>query len=93
MRLRSYETLSPDGETVTESEALRIMQQLAARYGMQPLAAGEFTVAMFAEANHMTYNMAKNVLDKAIAAGAIEYVGQRTRGGHTSHAYLVVGKE
>jgi hypothetical protein len=75
---------------MTESEAVQILQQLAARYGMQPLAEDEFTVAMFAQANHMTYNMAKNVLDKAIAAGAIEYVGQRTRGGHTSHAYRVV---
>lgn len=78
---------------MTESEAVQMMQRLAARYGLQPLAEGEFTVQMFADANRMTYNMAKNVLDKAIAAGAIEYVGQRTRGGHTSHAYLVVGKE
>lgn len=75
---------------MTETEALRIMQQLAARYGMPPLAEGEFTVAMFAEANHMTYNVAKNALDRAIEAGEVEYVGERTRGGRTSHAYRVV---
>jgi len=75
---------------MTESEAVQILQQLAARYGLQPLGEGEFTTQMFADANRMTYNMAKNVLDKAIAAGEVEYVGQRTRGGHTSHAYRVV---
>jgi hypothetical protein len=75
---------------MTESEAVQILQQLAARYGVQPLAAGEFTVQMFADANGMKYNAAKNALDKAIAAGDVEYVGERTYGGHTSHAYRVV---
>lgn len=77
---------------MTESEALRIMQQLAARYGLRPLAEGEFTVQMFADANRIKYNTAKDTLDKAIAAGAVEYVGERTRGGHTSHAYRVCNK-
>jgi hypothetical protein len=75
---------------VTESEALRIMQQLAARYALQPLGEGEFTVQMFADANRMKYNAAKDALDRAIAAGEVEYVGERVRGGHTSHAYRVV---
>lgn len=75
---------------MTESEATRILQQLAARYGLQPLAEGEFTTQMFADANHMKYNAAKDALDRAMAAGEVEYVGERTRGGHTSHAYRVV---
>lgn len=90
MRWKSYEVFSPNGETVTETEALRIMQQLAARYGLRPLAEGEFTVQMFADANRMKYNAAKNALDRALAAGEVEYVGERVRGGHTSHAYRVV---
>ena len=75
---------------MTESEALRIMQQLAARYALQQLGEGEFTVQMFADANCMKYNAAKNALDRALAAGEVEYVGERVRGGHTSHAYRVV---
>jgi hypothetical protein len=75
---------------VTESEAVQILQQLAARYGLRPLAEGEFTIQMFADANRMKYNAAKDALDRAIAAGEVEYVGERTRGGRTSHAYRVV---
>lgn len=75
---------------MTETEAVHILQRLAARYALQPLGEGEFTVQMFADANRMTYNIAKNALDRAIAAGEVEYVGERTRGGHTSHAYRVV---
>lgn len=75
---------------MTESEAVQILHRLAARYGLQPLAEGEFTVQMFADANRMKYNAAKNALDRALAAGEVEYVGERTRGGHTSHAYRVV---
>lgn len=75
---------------MTESEAVQILQRLAAHYGLQPLAEGEFTIQMFADANHMKYNAAKNALDRALAAGEVEYVGERTRGGHTSHAYRAV---
>jgi hypothetical protein len=75
---------------VTESEAVQILQQLAARYGLRPLAEGEFTIQMFADANRMKYNAAKDALERAIAAGEVEYVGERVRGGHTSHAYRVV---
>jgi hypothetical protein len=56
---------------VTESEAVQILQQLAARYGLRPLAEGEFTIQMFADANRMKYNAAKDALDRAIAAGEV----------------------
>jgi len=75
---------------MTETEAVHILQRLAARYALQPLGEGEFTVQMFADANRMKYNAAKDAIDKAIAAGEVEYVGERVRGGHTSHAYRVV---
>lgn len=78
---------------MTETEAVRILQQLAARYALQPLGEGEFTCQMFADANRMKYNAAKDALDRAIAAGEVEYVGERTRGGHTSHAYRVAWKK
>ena len=76
---------------MTESEAVQIMQQLAARYAIPPLAEGEFTCTMFAETHGRSYNEAVTIIRRALADGALESVGQRRMpNGHTALAYRVV---
>lgn len=76
---------------MTESEATRIMYNLAARYGVPPLGEGEFTTALFADERGMPYNAAATIIKRALADGALEKVGpRRMPTGHTAMAYRAV---
>jgi hypothetical protein len=76
---------------MTESEAVRIMHDLAARYGVPPLGEDEFTCQMFAEEHGRSYNEAVTIIRRAIADGALEKVGSRRMPtGHTATAYRAV---
>lgn len=76
---------------MTESEALRIMQQLATRYGVPALGEDEFTCQMFADEHGRSYNEAVTIMRRAIADGALEKVGKRRMPtGHTATAYRAV---
>jgi hypothetical protein len=76
---------------MTESEAVRIMHDLAARYGVPPLGEGEFTTALFADERGIPYNAASTIIKRALQDGALEKVGSRRMPtGHTATAYRAV---
>lgn len=73
---------------MTESELAKIMAEVFEQYGVPGLGEGEFTQAMFAQAQGITYEVGGRILQRALNDGAIAEVGQRKlTNGHTATAY------
>lgn len=73
---------------MTENELAQLYAEVYQKYGTPELGPDEFTIQMFASASGKTYNQASNIIEKAVRAGELSYVGdRRMSSSKIAHAY------
>lgn len=76
----------------TESELHSQLAEVVAKYGVPELGPGEFTVAMLAESEGLTYNQAATVVVHGLSDGGLVAVGRRRLNGRVAKAYRATVK-
>jgi hypothetical protein len=73
---------------MTGDELAQLFSEVYQKYGVNEPAPGEFSVRQFADELGLSYNRATHIIDKAVAAGAIEAAGDRRfAGGKIARCY------
>lgn len=73
---------------MTEDEFIRVAAALHRQYGVPDLGPGEFTISTLAAELGITYNRAKPLIERGLAAGELEPIGlRRLPYGHVAQAF------